>query len=136
MDSENLINIRWSFCMEYRANSHILLVPCDLVKERTYNAKVGKIKEFELELELELKVWLPQVQSQVTLTLYLYFIIIIKRDQLEIHLIDILQSGAPFSSLTKEYHSYSSTQLKLNWLSLLQQDLKLKDDKNIVSPKY
>ena len=33
MDAENLINIRWSFCMEHRENSHILLVPCDLGKK-------------------------------------------------------------------------------------------------------
>ena len=82
-DAENLLNIRWSFCMKQWANSHMLFVPCDFWKGRAGKAKVWEINEFELqmelelELELELEVKLPRVQRRAPLTFYLYFIIII-----------------------------------------------------------
>ena len=47
-DAENLLNIRWSFCLKNRTNSHMHFVSCDFRKVRTGNAKVWEIKEFEL----------------------------------------------------------------------------------------
>ena len=83
MDVDNLLNIRWSFCMMHSSNSHMLFMPCDLQKERTGNAKFGEIMEFKFGLELETGVrtgagsLLSRVQRRAQLTFYLYFIIII-----------------------------------------------------------
>ena len=59
--------LKWIFS---GANSLMLFVPCDFQKERTGNAIVGVIKEFELELEF----WLPRVQRRAPLTFCLYFL--------------------------------------------------------------